>query len=194
MGEARREALRVGFDRSIKLEFHGAKISSDSGLLTYRDLDEALQLTAMATEALTDFRTGDNIQHDLVAMLRQSVFSRLAGYEDTNDADRLRVDPTMRVILGGWAKKRLAASTSQMSRFETEVLTQPKNLKALMGLPSKWVEQVRRKKPFQRLILDMDRSSNPTRPVPAARLDTRSCGTERPASLAGTSVRDLRAG
>ncbi|MEE9294846.1 MAG: transposase [Phycisphaerae bacterium] len=124
MGEARREALRVGFDRSIKLEFHGAKVSSDGGLVTYRDLDEALQLTAMAKEKLTDFRTGDNIQHDLVALLRQSVFSRLAGYEDTNDADRLRVDPTMRVIVGGRAKKRLAASTSQMSWFETEVLTQ----------------------------------------------------------------------
>ena len=55
------EALRVGFDGSIKLEFHGAKVTSDAGLVTYRDLDEALQLTAMATEALTDLRTGDNI-------------------------------------------------------------------------------------------------------------------------------------
>ena len=162
MGEARREALRVGFDRSIKLEFHGAKVSSDSGLVTYRDLDQALQLTAMATEALTDFRTGDNVQHDLVALLRQSVFSRLAGYEDTNDADRLRVDPTMRVIVGGRAKKRLAASTSQMSRFETEVLTHPKNLDALMGLPGKWVDQVRRRKPLKRLVLDMDSSVSPT--------------------------------
>ncbi len=125
MGEARREALRVDFDRSIKLEFHGAKVSSDGGLVTYRELDEVLQLTAMATDALTDSRTADNIQHDLVALLRQSVFSRLAVYEDTNDADRLRVDPTMRVIVGGRAKKRLAASTSQMSRFETEVLTHP---------------------------------------------------------------------
>ena len=162
MGEARREALRVGFDRSIKLEFHGAKVSSDSGLVTYRDLDEALQLTAMATEALTDFRTGDNIQHDLVALLRQSVFSRLAGYEDTNDAGRLRVDPTMRVIVGGRAKKRLAASTSQMSRFETEVLTHAKNLDALMELPGKWVDQVGRRKPLKRLVLDMDSSVSPT--------------------------------
>ena len=158
MGEARREALRVDFDRSIKLEFHGAKVSSDAGLLTYRELDEALLLTEMAREFLIDFRTGDNIQHDLVALLRQSVFSRLAGYEDTNDADRLRVDPTMRVLVGGRAKKRMAASTSQMSRFETEVLTQSRNLDALMRLPGHWVDTVRTKKPFQRLVLDMDSS------------------------------------
>ena len=162
MGEARREALRVDFDRSIKLEFHGAKVSSDGGLLTYRELDEVLQLSEMAREILTDFRTGDNIQHDLVALLRQSVFSRLAGYEDTNDADRLRVDPTMRVLVGGRAKKRMAASTSQMSRFETEILTQSRNLDALMRLPGKWVDQVRWKKPFQRLVLDMDSSVSPT--------------------------------
>jgi len=61
MGEARREALRVDFDRSIKLEFHGAKVSSDGGLLTYRELDEVLQLSEMAREILTDFRTGDNM-------------------------------------------------------------------------------------------------------------------------------------
>ena len=162
MGEARREALRVDFDRSIKLEFHGAKVSSDAGLLTYRELDEALHLTEMAREFLTDFRTGDNIQHDLVALLRQFVFSRLAGYEDTNDADRLRVDPTMRVLVGGRAKKRMAASTSQMSRFETEVLTQSRNLDALMRLPGHWVDTVRTKKPFQRLVLDMDSSVSPT--------------------------------
>ena len=57
MGEARREALRVSFDRSIKLEFHGAKVSSDSGLVTYRDRDEARQLTAMATEPSSSHRT-----------------------------------------------------------------------------------------------------------------------------------------
>ncbi len=152
MGEACREALRVGFDRSIKLEFHGAKVSSDGGLVTYRELDEVLQLTAMGTEALTDSRTGDNIQHDLVALLRQSVFSRLAGYEDTNDADRLRVDPTMRVIVGGRVKKRLATSTSQMSRFATEVVTPRKNLDALMELPGRWVDQVRRGKALKRAL------------------------------------------
>ena len=99
MGEARKEALRVVFDRSIKLEFHGAKVTSDAGLLPYRELDESLGLTAIAEDSLTESRTGDNIQHNLVALLRQSVYSRLGGYEDTNDAERLRLDPTMRLFV-----------------------------------------------------------------------------------------------
>ena len=73
MGEAGKDALREGFEGSIKLEFHGSKVSSDGGLL------------------------------------RQSVFSRLAGYEDTNDAERLEVDPSMRYVVGGRARTKQAA-------------------------------------------------------------------------------------
>jgi hypothetical protein len=134
MGESHKEALRLGFDGSVRLEFHGATISSDGGLLPYRDLDDALGLTAPAGAALTDGRTGTNIRHTLTALLRQSIYSRLAGYDDINDADRLAVDPVMRQIIGGRATKKQAAKTSQMGRFETEVLTQPDNLAALMDL------------------------------------------------------------
>jgi hypothetical protein len=103
MGEARRDALRVGFDRAIKLEFHGAKVSSDAGLFPYRDLDEAAQLTGSGAAELFEFRTGTNVQHGMTALLRQSVYSRLAGYEDVHDAERLSVDPVMRHVVGGRA-------------------------------------------------------------------------------------------
>ncbi len=63
MGEARKDALRVDFDHSVKLEFHGSTVSNDGGLLAYRELDEAFGLTAMADHALRDLRTGSNIQH-----------------------------------------------------------------------------------------------------------------------------------
>ena len=63
MDDARKDALRVDFDRSIKLGFHGSAISSNGGLLAYRDLDEAFALTAMAEEVLSDLRTGSNVQH-----------------------------------------------------------------------------------------------------------------------------------
>jgi hypothetical protein len=86
MGEAGRDALRVAFDRTVKLEFHGATVSSNAGLLPYRDLDDAVQLTESAGADLLDFHTGRNIQHSMTALLRRSVYSRLAGYEDVYDA------------------------------------------------------------------------------------------------------------
>ena len=99
MGESRGTDLRVRFDKRIRLQFQGAKVTSDAGLLAVRELDEALGLTELAGVTLADTRTGRNVQHDQVALLRQSVYSRLAGYEDTNDAERLAVDPAMRVVV-----------------------------------------------------------------------------------------------
>ena len=98
MGEARKDASRVDFDRLVKLECHGSTISSDGGLLAYGQLDEAFALTTMADEVLTDVRAGSNIQHSLSARLRQSIYCRLAGYDDTNDVERLSVDPVMRQV------------------------------------------------------------------------------------------------
>ena len=156
MGDAKKGCFRVQFNRRIKLEFHGAKVTSDAGLLLYRELDEVLGLTAIGGENVVEERTGKNIQHGRAALLRQSVFSRLAGYKDTNDAERLRFDPVMRQIVGGRADWQLAASTSEMSRFETQMLTKPENLTALMEMSGQWIDQVNRRVGMKKLILDMD--------------------------------------
>ena len=112
-GESDHEPLRPLFDRRLKLEFHGSRVTSDAGLLAYRELDDALGLTALAGGVLADSRTGRNGWHGIVSLRRQSVYGRLAGYEDVNDADRLGRDPAMRWIVGGKAVERGGASTAR---------------------------------------------------------------------------------
>src|ERR1700731_1417656 len=138
-GESSGEVLRLDFDRRLMLQFRGSVVTSDAGLLAYRELDDALGLTTMAGDILADARTGRNGRHALVGMLRQSVFGRLAGYEDVNDAERLRHDPAMRWIVGEKAVSGRGASASQMGRFETRWLAAKRNLSALADLSGQWI-------------------------------------------------------
>ena len=153
--------MKLGFDGGIKLEFHGARVTSDGGLLAYRDLDDALGLFDSVTANFHDKRTGRNIQHALPILLRQSIYSRLAGYEDVNDAERLSVDPVMRAIIGNKDNVKQAASANTMGRFETEILTRPENLRNLSGINGKWVQKAMGKTTHRRIILDMDSSESP---------------------------------
>jgi hypothetical protein len=160
-GEAESGCLRLQFDRSVKVEFRGAAISSDGGLLFHRELDDALGLTDMAAALIADTRTGRNGCHRLAGLLRQSIFSRLAGYEDVNDAERLRRDPVMRQLVGGRAVKYSAASASAIGRFETEMLARPENLTALADLLGRWIDAVHDRRPPKSITLDMDSSESP---------------------------------
>ena len=162
MGERETGVLRLDFDRRLKLEFHGSKVTSDAGLLPFRDLDDALGLTELAGDHLVDPRTGKNGQHGLTGLFRQSTFGRLGGYEDVNDADRLGRDPAMRWIVGGRAIAKQAASASQMGRFETEFLATDANIAALSDLSGKWIDRAHDRRPPKEVILDMDSSVSPT--------------------------------
>ena len=159
MADLKGEDLKLGFDASLRLAFHGAKVTSDAGLLAYRGLDEALGLFDSVPFVFHDSRTGRNIQHDLTALLRQSVYSRLAGYEDVNDADRLSVDPTMRRITGKKIDRKNAASANTMGRFETQMLSVKDNLQALSEVNGQWVERALEKTTHRRIILDMGQFS-----------------------------------
>jgi len=161
-GVADRGALRLDFDRRLMIQFRGSAITSDGGLLAYRELDDALALTASGGERLAEARTGKNRRHFLVGLLRQSVFGRLAGYEDVNDADRLCRDPTMRWVVGGAAPMGRAASASQMGRFETEWLVRSDNVAALADLPGQWIDAVHQRRQPKVIVLDMDSSDSPT--------------------------------
>ena len=162
MGEAKPEPLRVDFDCRLKLEFPGSKITSDAGLLAYRELDDVLGLTDLGGAALSDLRRGKNTRHLLTGLLRQSVYGRLAGYEDVNDAERLSLDPAMRAIVDCKGLDRRAASTSQMGRFETEWLATEENFAVLNYLPGAWIDRVHDRKIPKIVILDMDSSVSPT--------------------------------
>ena len=86
----------------------------------------------MAEGIFDNWRSRENRQHTLIASHPQSVFSRWAGDEDTNEAERLCMDPTVRTPVGGGgrAKWQQAASRSQIGRFETAVLTEAYHVNA----------------------------------------------------------------
>lgn len=121
-GAVSRGDLRLDFDCRVRLEFRWSQLSSDGGLLIVRELDDALDLSDPAAGTLTEHRTGANRVHLMAGLFRQAVHGRLAGYEDVNDTERLARDPVMRQVVGHRAVDGQVASTSQMSRFETEGL------------------------------------------------------------------------
>jgi hypothetical protein len=161
MGAGKNEAIKLLFDRRLRLEFRGAKITTDAGLLAVRELDEVMGLAEMAGDFIADKRTGKNIQHQIPGLLRQSVYARLAGYEDTNDHEGLSRDPAMRAVIGKRALDRTAASSGTVSRFETDILTQDENIDALASLNSAWVSKAVSRSLVKKVILDMDSSESP---------------------------------
>src|SRR4030081_2894242 len=161
-GESESGSIRLDFDRRLMLQFCGSGVTSDAGLLAHRELDDVRGLSALASDVLADARTGKNGRHALAGLFRQSVFGRLAGYEDVNDAERLRHDPAMRWIVGGKAAHGCAASPSQMGRFETKWLTAENNLSALADLSGRWIDCVHARRPPRGVVLDMDSSVSPT--------------------------------
>jgi hypothetical protein len=158
MKHTKGERLNIRFNSKIKLEFHGARLTSDEGLLAYRELDEALGLFDSSSDFMNDRRTGRNIQHDIINLLCQSAYSRLAGYEDVNDAQRLSVDPVMRAVT---EKKKNAASINTIGRFETEILTLKENIDSLSEINGSWIQKAMERSPHNRIILYLDSSESP---------------------------------
>ena len=161
MGAPKNGGIRLRFDRRLRLEFRGAKITTDAGLLAVRELDEMMGLTEIAGDRIIDKRTGKNIRHQIPGLIRQSVYARLAGYEDTNDHEGLSRDPAMRAVIGKRALDRTAASPGTVSRFETDILTQEHNIDALSILNSAWVEKAVSLSKAKKVILDIDSSESP---------------------------------
>jgi len=161
MGEAKKYCFKLGFTDKVKAYFKGSEITSDGGLIAIRELDEKIGLTILAEEYLTDKRYGRNIQHDLTELLRQSIYSRLAGYEDVNDARQLRNDPSLRAVLGDRALQRNGSSEATVGKFETEILTEGNNLEQLDEMLMNWIAKVDKIRGIKKIVLDLDSSESP---------------------------------
>src|ERR1700730_9426913 len=134
VGETQDRPFQLSVNSSLKVDFQGSRVTSDGGLVLVRELDERLGLSELMDHHLSDSRRGKNIQMPFADLLRQSISSRLAGYEDVNDAARLSQDPAFRLIGSRKIWERGAALTSRLQSFETEVLTQEENLAGLAAL------------------------------------------------------------
>src|SRR5262249_50193851 len=153
--------FRPSFNPQLRIEFRGATVTSDAGLLLPRELDERLGLSALIERHLTDPRTGCNSQFPLRDLLRQSIYSRLAGYEDTNDAERLAEDPTFRMLASRERRESSVALTSTLHWFETDVLAEERNYRGLTQLNADLVQHPVTHSPARRVVLDIDSSESP---------------------------------
>ena len=155
MGELQPAPFQFTFNGFLKVAFQGSRITSDAGLILVRELDERLGLDAIIAEHLRDSRHGLNTQFRLPDLLRQSVYSRLAGYQDLNDAQRLSTDPTFRLMGSPTRWDRSAALTSTLHWFETELLTRDDNLVGLMAVNRDLIGQAETCDHADRVVLDL---------------------------------------
>jgi hypothetical protein len=160
MGEKQNQPFQLSFNSSLRVDFQGSRVTSDGGLILVRELDERLGFSDLIAQHLTDSRS-KNTKFALADLLRQSVYSRLAGYEDLNDAARLSADPTFRLMGSEKVWERGVALTSTLHWFETGLLTREENLTGLTTLNRELVTQAEGVGSPHRAVLDMDSSESP---------------------------------
>jgi hypothetical protein len=161
MGEKQNQPFQLSFNASLRIDFQGSRVTSDGGLILVRELDERLGFGELIEEHLADSRRGKNTQFPFADLLRQSVYSRLAGYEDLNDAERLSQDPTFRLIGSEKVWDRGAALTSRLQTFETEMLAEDENFAGLGRLNRALIGKAEMMDSGYRTVLDMDSTEIP---------------------------------
>ena len=160
MGEKENKPFQLTFNGFLKVDFQGSRVTSDGGLILIRELDERLGPQA-DRRASDDSRQGTNKKFPLADLVRQSVYSRLAGYEDLNDAARVSADPTFRLIGSKKNWDRGGALTSRLQSFEAELLASEENLLGLMAVNRELVAQAQAQDESERVVLDMDSTESP---------------------------------
>ena len=160
MGESQKQAFQLSFNRFLRVAFQGSRVTSNGGLILVRELDERLGFGKLAEQHLTDPRA-NNARLSFADLLRQSVYSRLAGYEDVNDAEQLSRDPTFRLIGSEKIWDRGAALPSRLQTFETELLAEEGNFAGLARLNRELIGNAEAIDSPYRTVLDMDSTEIP---------------------------------
>ena len=160
MGESQNQPFQLSFNASLRVDFQGSRVTSDGGLILIRELDERLGFGELIEQYLTDSRA-KNARLPFADLLRQSVYSRLAGYEDVNDAERLSHDPTFRLVGSEKIWDRGAALTSRLQTFETEMLAEEENFAGLARLNRALIGRAEAMDSGDRAVLDLDSTEIP---------------------------------
>jgi hypothetical protein len=160
MGESHKQGFQLSFNRFLRVDFQGSRVTSNGGLILVRELDERLAFGKLIEQYLTDSRA-NNARFSFADLLRQSVYSRLAGYEDVNDAERLSQDPALRLMGSEKIWDRGAALTSRLQTFETEMLAKEENFAGLERLSRELIGKAEAINSPYRTVLDMDSTEIP---------------------------------
>lgn len=145
----------------LRARFDGGQMTSDAGLLLLREFDQRHGLTSALAAALADARDPDRVEHSLEVLLCQRLYQIVAGYEDTNDADRLRQDALFQ-LLAERAPGELLASQPTFSRLENRFTW--RDWAAMnRGLLAGFAQLCRgRVAAAGEIVLDIDSSADPT--------------------------------
>jgi hypothetical protein len=146
------------YDLPVVVAPAAGQLTSDAGLLLFRQLDQRLGLTAACAQALNDPRDPDLIEHPLAAMVRSRVYGILAGYADQNDHDTLRSDPLFKLLADRAPDAAPLASQPTLSRFENHI-----DIPSLKRLRDLFIDQFLAAfdAPPRRLTLDLDAVDDP---------------------------------
>jgi hypothetical protein len=160
VGEKQNQPFQLSFNASLKVGFQGSRVTPDGGLILVRELDERLRFGELIEKLFINCRA-KNTRLPFADLLRQSVYSRLVGYEDVNDAERLSQDPTFRLIGSEKIWDRGAALTSRLQTFKAEMLAEAENSAGLTRINRELVGRVEAVDSSQRVVLDMDPTEIP---------------------------------
>jgi len=158
-GEAVKGEIRPEFNRSVMIDFQGAKITSDAGVLMLREVDERFDIIGPIGESIDDSRSPRHTRHTIVQMIRQRVYQIASGYEDCNDADHLRIDPALRLAIG--KDHDPGAGQSMLSRLENGIIGNDAGLASLDDALLRSSDVVLGNLDKRRLIIDLDSTENP---------------------------------